>query len=117
MPAKLSIRILGREAPFEATVVRVASLLPSSNFEGEGAPVLQTPPKTLTLQDTDLDFGHVKPAGMFRRVVKLNAAQERAGSPMTEYLLKAGADMRIAIVQNQVNALGARAALVGERRD
>ncbi|MGH9427370.1 MAG: hypothetical protein ACRD2L_13840, partial [Terriglobia bacterium] len=61
MATKFSISILTRETPRYATIPGVAMLLPSSDFERDGSPILETSAQTLTLQDTDLDFGHVKP--------------------------------------------------------
>ncbi len=60
MATKSSISVLARETPRDATMLGVATLLLSSDFERDGSPILETSAQTLTLQDTDLDFGHVK---------------------------------------------------------
>src|SRR5438874_1734151 len=106
MPTQFTISILTREAPHDATMLGVASLLPSSNFESDHCLVLKPPPQTLTLQDADLDFSHVEPTRMFGRIVELDATQERSGCLLTEHVLKAGAKMRVEVVKNQVNLPG-----------
>ena len=62
MATKFSISVLAHETPRYATIRSVATLLPSSDFERDGSPILETSAQTLTLQDTDLDFGHVNPS-------------------------------------------------------
>jgi hypothetical protein len=108
MTTQFPISILASEAPHDATMVGIASLLPSSNFERDRWLVLEPPPQTLALQYADLDFGHVEPTRMFGRLVKLDATQQRRGCLVTEHLLKAGAKMRVEVVKNQVNCPGSR---------
>ena len=93
MPTQFPISILASEAPHDATMVGVASLLPSSNFERDRCLVLEPPPQTLALQDADLDFGHVEPTRVLGRIVKLDATQQRGRGLGTEHLLKACAKM------------------------
>ena len=92
---------MASEAPHDATMVGVASLLPSSDFERNRCLVLEPPPQTLALQDANLDFGHVEPTRMFGRIVKLDATQQRSGCLVTEHLLEAGAKMRVEVVRTK----------------
>jgi hypothetical protein len=117
MPAKLSISVLARETPRDATMVGIASLLPGGHFGREGSPVFETPAKTLALQDADLDFGHVEPTGVFGRVVKLDPAQEHGSRLITENLLEAGAKVRVQVVQDQVDLPGSRVNFLKQSAD
>src|SRR5436309_6718791 len=104
MSAHLPIRVLPCEAPFDATVCGIAALLPSHDLGSKQSAIGQTSIKALAIEDTDLDFGHVEPTAVLRRVVKYDTTQQglRGGDP--EYLLEADAEVRIEVVQDQMNA-------------
>src|SRR3990172_2010511 len=106
MLTQFPIRVLASEAPRDATMGAVAPLLPRRHFPGDRGLILEPPPQTLALQDADLQFGHVQPTCMDGRIVKLDATQERGGGLVTKYLLKAGADMRVEVVQHHVDRPG-----------
>lgn len=86
MTTKLSVRILAREFPLDAAPFGVTTTLPGGDFECDSGFVLEAPSEALTFQDTDFDFGHVEPAGMFWGMVKFNAPQQRAGCRRTQHL-------------------------------
>lgn len=117
MAGELAISVLARKAPGDATVLGIASLLPGGNFGREGSPVLETSSETLALQDTDLDFGHVEPTGVFGRVVQLDPAQQHGGGLLTEDLIETGAKVCVQIVQDQVDLLGSRVNLLEQSAD
>ncbi len=93
MPPEFPVGILAREAPFDATLICISALLPCRDFERSGGNILKAMSQTLAIQDADFDFGHIKPAGIFGRAVKLDAPQECCRRPMPQRLLEAGTGM------------------------
>lgn len=73
--------------------------------------------QALSLQDADLDFGHVQPARMLGRVVELDPAQHRRGGLRAEHFFEALAQMRVEVVQDQVNLPRTRIALAQHPAD
>jgi hypothetical protein len=66
-------RLLRSELPFELRARLVALPLPRVDFRDEDFALANSPIQTLTAQYADLDFHHVEPARMFRRMMKLQA--------------------------------------------
>lgn len=79
MLAHLALCILSREGPRDAAAFGVTALLPSGDFGGEQGAVWQAPVKALTIKDTDVDFRHVEPAGVFWGVVENYTAEQVLG--------------------------------------
>jgi hypothetical protein len=88
MLSHLTICILPREGPRDATAFCVTALLPSGDLGGEQCAVGQAPVKALAIKDTDLDFRHVEPAGVFRGVVEDDTAEQLLGRPDAEHGLE-----------------------------
>jgi len=103
MATQLSICVATGKSPLDATSSGVAAPLPGRYLGGEGVLLGSTACQALALQDADLDLGHVQPAGMGRRVVELDLAQQCRSGLYTEHFLEAAAQMRVEIVQYQMN--------------
>src|SRR3989304_5018722 len=106
MATQLSIRILASKRPLDAASFGVAFALPSTDLTTGGCLVRQPSPETLAIQDTDLDFRHVQPACVLGGVVEHDSSQKRGGSRGAEHLFEALAEMRVEVVENQVNLSG-----------
>src|SRR5437762_2420455 len=104
MSLHLSIRVLPRECPRDAVASGVAALLPSHDFGREQSAIGQTPIKALAIEDADLDFRHVEPAAVLRRVVKFNATQQGLRGGDAEHLLETDAEVGIEVIQDEMNA-------------
>ncbi|HEX9276438.1 MAG TPA: hypothetical protein VGA51_08590, partial [Casimicrobiaceae bacterium] len=104
MAAHFSISILSRESPRDAATFGVTALLPSGDFGGELRAVWQTPVKALTIKDSDLDFSHVEPAGMFRGVVEDDTSEQVLRRLGAEHGLETDAKVGAQVVENQVDA-------------
>ncbi len=70
MSSHFCICILPSERPLNATLLHVTAQLPSVHFGGERGTVWQASIKALAVKNSDFDFSHIEPTGMFRRVVK-----------------------------------------------
>src|ERR1700738_883112 len=103
MLAQLPICVPACGAPLDATSSGVAPPLPSRHLGGEGGLLGSTARQALALQDADLDFGHVQPARMVRRVVEGDPAQQCRGRLYAEHFFEAGAQMRVEMVHHKVN--------------
>jgi hypothetical protein len=103
MVAHLSICILSREGPSYATALGISALLPSSDFGGERRAGWQASIKTLAIEDTDLDFRHVEPAGVVRGVVEDDASEQMSGRVDAEHVLESHPKMSIEVVENQMD--------------
>src|SRR3990167_4995697 len=106
MATQLSIRILASKRPLDAASFGVAFALPSTDLTTGGCLVRQPSPETLAIQDTDLDFRHVQPACVLGGVVEHDSSQKRGGSRGAEHLFEAPAEMRVEVVENQMNFSG-----------
>src|SRR6266403_3351302 len=104
MALHLSIGVLPREGPRDAAVFGVAALFPSHDLGSKQSAIGQTPIKALASEDTDLDFRHVEPTAVLRRVVKYDATQQGLRGSDAEHLLKADTEMGIEVVQDEMNA-------------
>src|SRR3989338_1463437 len=104
MPRHFLIRILPSERPRDAALFGIAALLPSVDLGDQRSAVWQTPVKTLAIKDTDFDFSHVEPAGVFWGVVKGNAPQQRFRLLDSKHVLEALAEVGIEVVHDQMDA-------------
>jgi len=104
MPSHFHIRILSRERPSDASALIVSATLPRVDFIGERGAVRQSAIKALAVKDADFDFRHVQPTGVLWRVVKDDASQEFVGDADAEHLLEALAEMRVEVVEYQMDA-------------
>ena len=99
-----SIRVLPSERPRDPSLLCIAAQLPSVDLGNERGSIRKTSIQTLAIQDADFDFSHVEPTGVFRGVVKDNAAQQRPRFLDTEYVLEALAEMGIEVIHDQMDA-------------
>ena len=65
--------LLRGEFPFDPRASLVALPLPRVDLGDEYFTLANSTIETLTAQDPDLDFHHVEPARMFRRIMKFQA--------------------------------------------
>ena len=98
MPSHFRVCILSSELPLDAALLYVTAQLPSIHFGGDRSTIRQTPIKALAVKNTDFDFSHVEPAGMFWRVVKDNISQQYLCLLGTEHFLEALAKMGVALL-------------------
>ena len=103
MATQVPICIPARKGPLDAASSGVAPPLPRRYLGGENSLLGSAARQALALQNPDLDLGHIQPARMLGGVVKLNPAQQCSGRLHTKHLLEAFAQMRVEIVQDQVN--------------
>ena len=106
MVTESSIRVLSGKRPIDAASCGIALALPRLKLVPGSGLVHQEASEALALHDADLDLRHVQPARMLGCVVKLHAAQQRAGARATQHLLEARTEMGVEVVQNQVNLAG-----------
>src|SRR3972149_8333753 len=104
MPSQFLVRALPSERPRDATLVGIAAQLPGVDFGNERGAVRQTPVQTLAIEDADLDFSHIEPTGVFRSVVKDDAAQKCPRLFDAEHFLEALAEVGIEVVHDQMNS-------------
>ena len=64
------------EHPLDALVAVISSALPGSYLGDEEVLAVDATIQALPLEDTDFDLHHVQPAGVFGRVVELDAAKD-----------------------------------------
>lgn len=98
MTAHLTIRLLPREAPIDGTPDGVAAFLPGADLATDRSQVRHASIQALSGEDADLNLGHVQPAGMLGRVVKLDTAQQSLRGVDTEHFLNAVAKVGAEIV-------------------
>ena len=80
MSTELSISVLASELPLDGSLRSVASLLPRVDFALKKLLTGDAPVQALTTEDADLDFRHVQPTRVLRRVVELErAARQEPG--------------------------------------
>src|SRR5450755_2747734 len=106
MATQLSSRILASKRPLDAASFGVAFALPSIDLTAGGRLIHQPSAEALTVQDANLDFRHVQPTRVLGSVVEHDSAQKRGGSHWAELLFEALAEMRVEVVENQVNLSG-----------
>src|SRR5260370_12818797 len=91
------------KGPIDAASSGVAPSLRRRHVGGKYRWLGSAARQALALQNSDLDLGHIQPAGMLGRVVELNPAQHCHGRFHTEHFLEALAQMRVEVVQHQVD--------------
>ena len=106
MPTQLSISITPGEAPFDPLSFDVATLLPRRDVRRQGGGIGDAPADALAVENSDLDFGHVQPTSVLGRVVELNPPQKGFGLPGTQDFDKGPTEMRVQVVENQMDAAG-----------
>src|SRR3546814_5395028 len=72
----------------DASAGSVALSLPGSDLAFELRAIVDATVQALASQDTDLDLGHVEPAGVLRREVELQPAEEAMGLRRGEGLVR-----------------------------
>ena len=70
---------VGREHPVDAGAASVALGLPSIDFADETLAGFDALVEALALENADLDFDHVEPAGVLWRVMELDLLEQAAG--------------------------------------
>src|SRR6266403_849738 len=103
MAFQLPICIPTRERPVDSAAGGVTALLPRGHLVRQGRGFGGTADQALALQNADLDLGHVQPAGMRGRVVKLDPAQQYCRRLEPQHFLKALAHVGVEVIQDQVN--------------
>ncbi len=78
-------------------------MLPGIDLSNERGSIWQAPIQTLAIQNTNFDFRHVEPTGVFRGVVKVDATQQFLRVLDAEYFLEAFAEVDIEVVHDQMN--------------
>ena len=109
---QLSSRIFGRKAPFDPGAGDIARFLQLLDFTLERLFISETPVQALTTQDTQLDFRHVQPTAVLRRVVKLQFAQDASGFFWREPLIERRRLVRVQVVHHDPHPLGFREAFI-----
>src|SRR3972149_6469471 len=105
MSSQFLICILPSERPFDASLLRIAALLPGVDLGIERGTIRQAPVKALTIKDADFDFGHVEPTGMLRGVVEYDAAQQCLRFLNAEHFLETLAEMGVEVIHDQMDAV------------
>ena len=104
MLPKLAVCILSSEAPFNGASLCVSRFLPCIDFGLQGMVVGDASIQALAAEDANFDLGHVEPARVFGRVVKLDAAQELASRSLTQHIIETFPEMGVEVVQHQMYA-------------
>ncbi len=68
----------------------------------------QTPPEALLSEHRDLDFGHVKPTGMFRRAVPLYLVEQGFCAGFAKRFNQRRFIVRVEVIHHQRQPLGKR---------
>jgi hypothetical protein len=101
-------RLLSCELPFDARTRRVALPLPRIDFGDEDVTLADAAIQTLTAQHTDFDFHHVKPACVFRCVMKLQALKKAVRLRSRESFVQGPDCVSRKIVHHHADSLRAR---------
>jgi hypothetical protein len=80
MVTQLSISIVPSEVPLDGSLFGISRLLPGINFGLQKVSTHDASIQTQPAQNANFNFGHIQPARMLGRVMKLHAAQEFLGS-------------------------------------
>ena len=108
MSSHFQIGVLSRERPVDTSPFVITATLPGIDFASERGTVWQAAIEALAIEDADFDFRHIQPTGVLWRVVKDDASQEFVGGADAKHLLEAFAEMRVQVVEYQVNATRSR---------
>ena len=104
MSSHFQIGVLPSERPLDTSLLVVSAPLPGIDFTGEGVTVGQAPIQALAIKDANFDFRHVQPTGVLRGVVKDDATQQLVRHLDAEHVLETLAEMRVEVVQYQMNS-------------
>src|SRR3546814_8805140 len=96
----------------DASAGSVALSLPGSDLAFELRAIVDATVQALASQDTDLDLGHVEPAGVLRREVELQPAEEAMGLRRGEGLVESPGRVRGQVVHDHPDLVS-----VGERSE
>jgi hypothetical protein len=77
--------------------------LPSIDFTDERVAIGQAPIHALAIKNANFDFRHVQPTGVLRGVVEYHTSQQFVRSLDSEHLLETFAEMRIEVVEYEMN--------------
>ena len=102
------------ELPIDAFAGSVASALPSIDFPAKGWEVRNTTVKALFRQNTQFDFGGVKPTSVFGRVMNLQSLHVIPSLFRRKRFIKRRDGVRVQVVADQNNFFGLRKILVQE---
>src|SRR3546814_2682015 len=100
--------------PLDASAVSVALSLPGSDLAFELRAIVDAKVQALASQDTDLDLGHVEPAGVLRREVELQPAEEAMGLRRGEGLVESPGRVRGQVVHDHPDLVSVGEADVDE---
>jgi hypothetical protein len=94
--------------PIDRPINSIVSVLPRSDLRSERRCVIDTPGKTLTFQNTNLDFGHVQPTSSLGRVVKLKSIKIRFRLLWGEEIVESSRFVRIKLIHHNPDAVRIR---------
>src|SRR3546814_220438 len=106
--------LFGGEHPLDASAGSVALSLPGSDLAFELRAIVDATVQALASQDTDLDLGHVEPAGVLRREVELQPAEEAMGLRRGEGLVESPGRVRGQVVHDHPDLVSVGEADVDE---
>ena len=95
---EFSASIASGEAPVDGNLSMITLCLPGLRLVDQGGIIRQTSLQALPAHGADLDFGHVQPAGMLGRVVKLQAVPNAIGLFRGKGIVKAGESVGVEVV-------------------
>ena len=105
MRGHFHVRVLPRERPRDTVLLVISASLPCIDFAGKRVTVGEAPVQALTVKNADLDFRHVEPAGVLRRLVKDHTSQQCVRRPDSRHFLETLAEMRVEVVEHKMNAV------------
>ena len=117
MRGHFHVRVLPRERPRDTVLLVISASLPCIDFAGKRVTVGEAPVQALTVKNADLDFRHVEPAGVLRRLVKDHTSQQCVRRPDSRHFLETLAEMRVEVVEHKMNATRRRVDLFEEVLD
>ena len=103
MSTQLAICVLACEFPFDPSSRGIALLLPLSDFCLKQLRRGDALSGALPIHDPDFDLRHVQPTGVLGSVVELDALQQRRCRWLTQYIHESLPEMRVEVVQNEMN--------------
>src|SRR5258708_6769783 len=100
--------MLNRERPMNVAMGSVGGIFPSDKFKGAGPLIGDAALKAWFGHDTQLDFGHIQPSAMRRRVMKTPALPNPVSFGLTKGFDEGMIGVGGAIVQHDLNTLSVR---------
>ena len=111
---QLSSRIFSRKTPLDLGAGGVALVFQLLDFTLERGFVSDASVQALATKDAQLDFRHVQPTAMLRRVVKLQFAKYPPRFFWREPLVERGRLVHVQVVHHDPHPLGKRKGYVGK---